>query len=302
MFDQRGLEVFLAVVDRGSTTAAAEQLFVSQPAVSRQLSKLERQVGALVFYRTPTGMRLTPAGERLEGLARDIVRRTEQAALVMAGVRGESLALAAVCPPTTGETFVAPFIAQGGRIADLWPTAPAEVWDALRVHGDVGVNTRPPPPRLRAVTLLSTVVHCYLPPGDPRRRGRGLELAEVLATPILLPGFGSAVTRVVSGAAEQSGLSMALAVQTSTATVALARAAAGQAPALAIEAPMFGLRATRLTHGGDELVVTLQAGWDPHHPATDEIGSVVEDFKVFMQRRDAQMWPAGPPDPGQPAG
>lgn len=297
MFDHRGLEVFLAVVDRGTTTAAAEHLFVSQPAVSRQLTKLERQVGALLFHRLPTGMRLTPVGERLEGLARDLVRRDEQAARAMAEVRGDSLLLTVVCPPTTGQTFVAPFIAEGGRIADMWPSAPADIWEELRLHGDFGINTRAPPPRLRPLTLLSTVVHAYLPPGDPRGAVEQIELTDVLAAPFLLPGFGSAVTRVVGDAAERSGLSIALGVQTSTATIALARAAAGEAPALAIETPLFGLRPTRLAHHGRELVVTLYAGWDPHHPMADTIATVVGDFKGFMLRCEAQMWTASAAGP-----
>ena len=79
MYGERELEAFVAVVDSGSVSLAAERLIRSQPTVSRQIASLERQVGAALFRRLPGGMVTTYAGERLEPMARDLVRRGRRA-------------------------------------------------------------------------------------------------------------------------------------------------------------------------------------------------------------------------------
>ncbi len=61
----RHLRAFLAVVDSGSVTKAAEQCFVSQPAVTQALSKIERTAGLPLFSRTPQRIFANPAGEIL---------------------------------------------------------------------------------------------------------------------------------------------------------------------------------------------------------------------------------------------
>lgn len=57
------LRVFQAVTRLGSFTAAGGALNMSQPAVSQQISELEREMGARLVERTTLGARLTPEGE-----------------------------------------------------------------------------------------------------------------------------------------------------------------------------------------------------------------------------------------------
>ena len=57
--------VFYHVAKLGSITLAAEELFISQPAVSQAIKHLENCLGGSLFYRTPKGMRLTTEGELL---------------------------------------------------------------------------------------------------------------------------------------------------------------------------------------------------------------------------------------------
>ena len=59
------LETFCAVADAGSLTRATEQLHLTQPAISRQLSALERQLGAVLLTRTPQGVLLTQVGREV---------------------------------------------------------------------------------------------------------------------------------------------------------------------------------------------------------------------------------------------
>ncbi|MHB1612403.1 MAG: LysR family transcriptional regulator [Sulfobacillus sp.] len=54
--------IFHAVAEAGSLTQAAEDLFVSQPAVSQSIKKLENEIGAALLIRTARGIQLTSAG------------------------------------------------------------------------------------------------------------------------------------------------------------------------------------------------------------------------------------------------
>lgn len=58
-------KVFYHVARLGGITLAARALFLSQPAVSKSVRQLERLLGCELFFRTHTGMELTPEGEAL---------------------------------------------------------------------------------------------------------------------------------------------------------------------------------------------------------------------------------------------
>src|SRR5262252_5727908 len=59
------LHVFLAVVQQGSMAKAAEQLGVTQPAVSKVIADLEHSIGVRLFDRSPTGVAPTMYGRAL---------------------------------------------------------------------------------------------------------------------------------------------------------------------------------------------------------------------------------------------
>lgn len=61
----RDIEYFAVVAERGHVGRAADALGLGQPALSKSLRRLERAAGARLLFRTPKGMRPTPAGEAL---------------------------------------------------------------------------------------------------------------------------------------------------------------------------------------------------------------------------------------------
>ncbi len=77
--DLRRLGLFLAVVDEGGMTRAAEAQHVSQPSVSQAVRELEAELGTALFHRVGRGLVLTPAGEALVAPARQALRDVETA-------------------------------------------------------------------------------------------------------------------------------------------------------------------------------------------------------------------------------
>ncbi|NUW44155.1 LysR family transcriptional regulator [Nonomuraea rhodomycinica] len=78
--DLRLVRYFTAVAEHRHFGRAAEALHITQPSLSRQIRRLERQLGVLLLDRTPQGTRLTAAGEVFLPRAKTLLRSAAQAA------------------------------------------------------------------------------------------------------------------------------------------------------------------------------------------------------------------------------
>ncbi|MBC7779868.1 MAG: LysR family transcriptional regulator [Proteobacteria bacterium] len=77
--EPRDLEYFRVMADHGQLARAAEALGLSQPALTKSLQRLESDVGAQLFERTPRGVRLTPIGSALLARAAQVRLALDQA-------------------------------------------------------------------------------------------------------------------------------------------------------------------------------------------------------------------------------
>lgn len=73
----RQLKFFLSAADTGSFYSAAEQLYVSRPAVSKSISQLEEEIGQPLFDRNADGVYLTGTGKKLYPKIRRVVENFE---------------------------------------------------------------------------------------------------------------------------------------------------------------------------------------------------------------------------------
>lgn len=102
MIERSHLEIFRAVERQGSLTAAAEQLHLTQSALSHAIRKLEQQLGTPVWLREGRQLRFTQAGEQLLSLANRLLPQFEHAEMLVGqvakGQRG-SLRVGMECHP-----------------------------------------------------------------------------------------------------------------------------------------------------------------------------------------------------------
>jgi DNA-binding transcriptional LysR family regulator len=170
MLDVKRLRVLGEVARRGSFSAAAEALYLSQSAVSQQVATLEREVGMPLLERTRNGPKLNEAGKTLVRHAEAALARLEEAEHelnAIAGLEGGELRIASFA--SASATLLTEALGEfKGRYPEVRLTVTeAEPEDSL--------------PRLRAAEIDLAIVFDYpmLPPtGDERDVDRVLLLTE----------------------------------------------------------------------------------------------------------------------------
>lgn len=109
------LHAFLAVARNGSFRKAADELHLTQAAVSRAVQRLEETLGVDVLERSGAGVRLTPAGAELRRRTGRHVAALEQAALALAR-RSERLRLRLSVVPSLGTLWLLPRLEDFGAL------------------------------------------------------------------------------------------------------------------------------------------------------------------------------------------
>lgn len=176
--DVRQLKFFLAVVDHGGFSKAAEHLMIAQPSLSQAIAAFERDLGSPLFHRVGRGVVLSEAGKALIGPARVVLRDIDEATAAMRelrGLRGGRLDL--ITMPSPGmeplTTILTAFSHEHPHVtinAEAGFT-PEEILNAVRSGAcEVGVLGSPEPTRaadLDVIALESQPLVLISGPDDP---------------------------------------------------------------------------------------------------------------------------------------
>jgi DNA-binding transcriptional LysR family regulator len=205
------LRAFAAVARRGSFSRAAEDLFISQPAVSKHVASLETELGAQLVERHRRGATLTPAGELLA----DHVLRAE--ALLASGRRaveagrdGQLGTLSLVASGIPGTYLLPPLLARfheehAAVAIDFEVSTSGGALELIRAHrAELGViGGLVVPPELENETLVEDEIVLVGPPAFGGRRLKPRELADVTW---IYREEGSATRAAVETARWEAGL------------------------------------------------------------------------------------------------
>lgn len=145
------LQVFVTIADHRSMRRAAEQLVVTQPAVSASLAALERAVGVELVARVGRGIELTEAGRVMERYARLLLGLVDEAIEATKFADDPITAPVRVGATTaSADHMLMPLLARirGHRPAmqfNLEVGNRARIWQLLVDRGvDIAISTRPP--------------------------------------------------------------------------------------------------------------------------------------------------------------
>jgi DNA-binding transcriptional LysR family regulator len=195
----RHLRYFVAVVDHESFGRAADELGITQPALSRQIRDLETEVGASLLQRTARGARPTLAGETFYSHASGILKRTERVGLealrAQRGISGRCVIGVAASPiiwdvVTRVLAAVGPDAAAVDIIVEDVPT-PRQPAALAEGHLDLSlghVGVAPPdigPGLVRQVLVADTLNLALVSVAHPLARRSELSLKDLADAPFL---------------------------------------------------------------------------------------------------------------------
>lgn len=186
--DLVALKSFLIVAELGSFSRAAEQLHLAQPAVSQQIKRLERDLGAELLKRSTRRVELTPVGAalvpRAQSILADVQRARTEVSLMQAGSAGK----VAVGFVGTATYDLLPEVSRSAR--EHLPAVELELFgeqltpvllDALRSRRlDIAVMRDPmPDPMLDLRPLRSEGLVAAMPVDHPCAQGDSVALGDL---------------------------------------------------------------------------------------------------------------------------
>jgi DNA-binding transcriptional LysR family regulator len=215
----RRLRVLTEVADRGSFSAAADALGLTQSAVSQHISALERAVGQTVVDRASRPAQLTEAGVILLRHARAVVARLDTAEQELAAVAGRRLGRLRIGAfPTALATFLPAVLS---RFQQRYPTVRLTVVDEhmprlhTRLHDgelDLAITydhqafSDLAPPDLERVHLFDDPYRAVLPRGHHlAKSGDSLSLAELSGETWVGGSASSAWFRILRHSCREAG-------------------------------------------------------------------------------------------------
>ena len=210
------LETFLAVSRHKSFTSAAWELRLTQPGVSRQIQKIEKELEVILFDRRRGNIRLTSFGEQFKNYAEDVLERHRQF-LASLTVGGGLLAgdLSIIASTTTG-AFIVPDLV--GRFTSLHPDVVPEVFvtDTAQVveemadtRWDIGfVGARLPGRGLRYDVIGTDEILLAVSSSHPFAERNEVDLSDLEGQPFLEREGGSGTLRSVHAALAKYGAAL----------------------------------------------------------------------------------------------
>ena len=190
----RELRYFVAVAEELHFTRAAERLFVSQPALSKQIRSLEEQLRVDLFARDRRSVSLTPAGEALLPAAREVIAVWDAAQQAVADAAATAAAVLRIGFSTSVGRELLPRIQRHfARVRPNWRLALRQVdWgDPTGGLGDgssdVAIVWLPVPAadRFAQLVLVEEPRHVALRADHPLAGRREIEFAALLDEPFL---------------------------------------------------------------------------------------------------------------------
>ncbi|HXF62508.1 MAG TPA: transcriptional regulator CynR [Caldilineaceae bacterium] len=229
----RQLQYMLAVAEEGHFTRAAEKTFVSQPALSQQIQKLEEELGVALFDRRRGHIRLTVAGEILCRHARRILQEVDDARLALQELEGLKRGSLRVGVVQTVNAYLIPQVV----------VAFTQAHPAIRLHieerpaGEIergleqgelqlGIGFVPPDSTaIIAEPLFTEEMLLVLPAMHPRARRRQAEFRELATLPMVHFSRAFCTRRLLEEYAAGVGIDLHIAVEMNTVAGILATVA-----------------------------------------------------------------------------
>lgn len=211
------LRTMVSIVEEGSLSAAARARRISQPAVTKQLQRLEAELGLSLLVRGPRRqVELTPAGELALAFARQTLAQLERLEAELGTLKSVERGTLVVAASTTPGEYVLPSMLAEFRKAHPAVRVEMSISDTTEVahrvladEADVGiVGSLVRRPGLRLERLLGDEIVLAVPLDHPFARRKRVGVEELRGQPLILREKGSGTRRSVEASLAAGGFDL----------------------------------------------------------------------------------------------
>lgn len=205
ILQEAAVRYFLEVVNTGSVADAANRLNVVPSAVSRQIARLESELGTPLFVRQSRGMVPSKAGEMLAAYARRSQLDAEQILLEIDALRGEAeRTIRIACTEGFAATFLPRAMAEFRRTVApasfevIVDTAAAVTQRVRDAECDLGLTFSFGPAKdIHVAFSAPSPVFAIVASSHPLAQSAQVSFRELLAYPLALPGVHSTLHKLI---------------------------------------------------------------------------------------------------------
>jgi DNA-binding transcriptional LysR family regulator len=272
---------FVAVAELGTVSKAALRLRIAQPALSRQICALERELGLKLFDRVGSRLVITSDGEQLVANCRDLIdsaHAISERAVVLRG--GDTGVLKVACSPQLIESVFAGFL---NRYAETYPYVQVKLLEAIgwsdirgmleRGEIQLGQNLLHAVPannqRLAAHPLIHVDLLAAFDPNLNLATNDAIKLQDLAPHPLLLLDRAFVFRKNFDAACRLAGIEQNIAFESRTPHSLLAMAEKGHGIAVipsALRTQPHRLRLVPITYRGKPLREPLAVFWNRYRP------------------------------------
>ncbi|WP_139559265.1 LysR family transcriptional regulator [Methylotetracoccus oryzae] len=219
----RQLKVFERVARRLSFTRAAEELYLTQPAVSMQIKQFEEAVGLPLFERLGKKIYLTRAGEELYRLSRTISQQLEEADQIVEELKGTDAGRLVVAVASTVRYFairlLADFCARYPKVRVNFKVTNRKGLLVMLDDNEADIVLMGQPPEdgdLVAEAFMDNPLVVIAPPHHPMAARKGIPLEELRQETFLMREQGSGTRSSVERFFAERGLAINASMEMNT--------------------------------------------------------------------------------------
>jgi len=292
------LKLFESVVRHGSFTRAAEEMHLTQPAVSIQIKRLEDQAGVPLLEHVGKKMFPTAAGEVVYEAAAELLERLAALNDEIESLKGEVRGPLRISVVTTGKYFMPHLLGHFlQRHPDVEPrlkfTNRARVIERLMANEDdfVVMGQVPEEERLVNYPFLENILGFVAPRDHPLAGRRNLELEEVVQARFLAREPGSGTRAVIDRVLEEKGLTVEPYMELGSSE------AIKQAVLAGIGVAVLSLHSVQLEQETGRLVVLdvrgfpIKRRWYAVHLKGKRLSLAARTFLTFILTESHKMFP-----------
>ena len=274
--DLRRLRTFVTVAERGSVSKAALALHITQPALSRQISSLEEELGFALFERTGRRLLLTARGEQLVGDCRSLLTHaavlSERAGALRRGdihtlrIAASAITIEGLFPTFLGryakrhpDVKLAPLEADAAQHLGMLERGEAHL--AINIVNMLQVDEQ----RFATYMLPQFQVLAACAPSFGMERAGSIDIRRLARHPLLAPHASFATRNIFDAACRLAGVRPNVLLESTAVHALLALAEAGHGVAI-IPSVLWPdrrpLQVMRVTHRREPLWIALALLWD----------------------------------------